>query len=304
MPSYNFPAMTTALSSMSLAEIKRQLHRARRLAVEIGTPGAHAYRAAVEGAIAEKGHHDDVAATPATIGVSLEDTEWLWHGIEYTESVLTGLNPVGRNGNRRKHLLSRTRGKIKRVGAGTFLLEEYSANERTGRMPASWARNIWATLSTGRSDLVKETWILQNAARFSGEKVGTAHDMILALWPIFGLDVPPRPNHAAPVNERAVARMRRLVTKELISLGSQHGVKLPDTPVFTVESLSLVAERRAALERAGYRCEHSGCGVSDLTMLHVHHVVHRAHRGSDSRDNLRVLCANHHAAEHRRRKAE
>ena len=54
--------------------------------------------------------------------------------------------------------------------------------------------------------------------------------------------------------------------------------------------------RRAALERAGWRCER--CGAAGR--LEVHHRVEVQHGGTDAPDNLEVLCVSCHIAHHRR----
>lgn len=65
------------------------------------------------------------------------------------------------------------------------------------------------------------------------------------------------------------------------------------------EADALEAGRRAALERAGWRCERCGEG---MVPLHVHHVVSRARgagwEGLHKPDNLRVLCGRCHDAVH------
>jgi len=55
--------------------------------------------------------------------------------------------------------------------------------------------------------------------------------------------------------------------------------------------------RRAALVRAGHRCETPGCGRTRF--LEVHHVKPRAAGGGNKPGNLRVLCAACHALAHR-----
>src|SRR5688500_2743238 len=53
-------------------------------------------------------------------------------------------------------------------------------------------------------------------------------------------------------------------------------------------------QRRAALERAGGRCQHPGCFRSSLGgPLHVHHVSY-SRLGSERPEDLIVLCREHH----------
>ena len=53
-------------------------------------------------------------------------------------------------------------------------------------------------------------------------------------------------------------------------------------------------QRRAVLERDGWRCQH--CGSRDN--LHLHHQLFLSHGGPDSAENLIVLCAECHQALH------
>lgn len=53
--------------------------------------------------------------------------------------------------------------------------------------------------------------------------------------------------------------------------------------------------KRLALRRDGARCRI--CGFD--TLVHVHHIVHKAKGGDDEITNLIVLCPNHHAMAHR-----
>ena len=54
--------------------------------------------------------------------------------------------------------------------------------------------------------------------------------------------------------------------------------------------------RRAALERAAYRCELPDCRKS--SRLEVHHVTPIYEGGTNEPANLRVLCRKHHVREH------
>jgi 5-methylcytosine-specific restriction endonuclease McrA len=51
---------------------------------------------------------------------------------------------------------------------------------------------------------------------------------------------------------------------------------------------------RRVLERDGWRCQKCG----SLESLQVHHRVKRSQQGNDSLDNLVLLCAYSHLAEH------
>ncbi len=55
--------------------------------------------------------------------------------------------------------------------------------------------------------------------------------------------------------------------------------------------------RRAALHRAGHRCESTGCGRTRF--LEVHHRLHRAEGGGHDPANLQVLCSACHRHAHR-----
>jgi len=56
-----------------------------------------------------------------------------------------------------------------------------------------------------------------------------------------------------------------------------------------------------ALERAGGYCETPGCRVRVFGRPeNFHHIRHRSLGGSDSLDNIRVLCLEHHNREHGR----
>jgi hypothetical protein len=56
--------------------------------------------------------------------------------------------------------------------------------------------------------------------------------------------------------------------------------------------------RYAVFERDGWQCRVPGC--SAYGPLHAHHIVFRAHGGSDDPDNLVTLCTFHHKALHDR----
>ncbi len=49
------------------------------------------------------------------------------------------------------------------------------------------------------------------------------------------------------------------------------------------------------LERDGWMCQH--CGRRE--QLQIHHLIHRSQLGTDSEDNLIVLCAECHHQVHR-----
>lgn len=65
--------------------------------------------------------------------------------------------------------------------------------------------------------------------------------------------------------------------------------------------------RLAVFDRAFGRCEDCGCTAGRLRFTgrgvrvagaHVHHVRHRAHGGNHALENLRLLCADCHSAQH------
>jgi hypothetical protein len=58
------------------------------------------------------------------------------------------------------------------------------------------------------------------------------------------------------------------------------------------------SRRRAVLERDGRRCSVRGC--SSTSFLEVHHIKNRSNGGSNSEDNLVVLCSNCHGHVHER----
>lgn len=53
--------------------------------------------------------------------------------------------------------------------------------------------------------------------------------------------------------------------------------------------------KRLAMQRDGAQCRLCGFDV----VVHVHHIVHKAHGGDNSQGNLITLCPNHHAMAHR-----
>lgn len=53
--------------------------------------------------------------------------------------------------------------------------------------------------------------------------------------------------------------------------------------------------KRLAMQRDGAHCRLCGFDV----VVHVHHIVHKAHGGDNSQGNLITLCPNHHAMAHR-----
>lgn len=55
--------------------------------------------------------------------------------------------------------------------------------------------------------------------------------------------------------------------------------------------------RRAALHRAGHRCESPGCGRTRF--LEVHHRKPRAKGGGHDPANLQILCSGCHRFAHR-----
>ena len=57
------------------------------------------------------------------------------------------------------------------------------------------------------------------------------------------------------------------------------------------------ATERFVKHRDGYRCTVPGCRSSQN--LEVHHIMHRAHGGTNDPSNLTTLCWGHHAAHHR-----
>ncbi len=53
-------------------------------------------------------------------------------------------------------------------------------------------------------------------------------------------------------------------------------------------------ERTKALQRARYRCEVIGCGVTGAKILTVHHILPRVEGGGNYAENLIALCGYHH----------
>jgi 5-methylcytosine-specific restriction endonuclease McrA len=56
------------------------------------------------------------------------------------------------------------------------------------------------------------------------------------------------------------------------------------------------AVRKAVLARDGYRCTVAGCRAT--RNLDVHHLEHREHGGTHTKENLTTLCDGHHVAHH------
>lgn len=68
--------------------------------------------------------------------------------------------------------------------------------------------------------------------------------------------------------------------------------------VYDDQNAREMRRRHAVLERDGWRCCAPGC--SAYGPLHAHHIVFRAHGGSDEPANLVTLCDFHHRALHDR----
>jgi hypothetical protein len=94
--------------------------------------------------------------------------------------------------------------------------------------------------------------------------------------------------------------------------GSSSSVKPPEIPeaacldalldhflaVYDDGNAREMRRRYAVFERDGWQCRAPGC--SAYGPLHAHHIVFRAHGGSDDPDNLVTLCDFHHKALHDR----
>lgn len=53
-------------------------------------------------------------------------------------------------------------------------------------------------------------------------------------------------------------------------------------------------------KKPGMKCEIEGCGIDDLSMIHLHHIIERKEVGTSNDDsNLAILCSNHHNLVHR-----
>jgi 5-methylcytosine-specific restriction endonuclease McrA len=63
-----------------------------------------------------------------------------------------------------------------------------------------------------------------------------------------------------------------------------------------IQSPEWGAIRMDALQRAGFQCEHVGCQMT--TTLQVHHVRYTRFGGRELPTDLKVLCKDHHEAEH------
>jgi hypothetical protein len=68
--------------------------------------------------------------------------------------------------------------------------------------------------------------------------------------------------------------------------------------VYDDQNAREMRRRHAVFERDGWRCRAPGC--SAYGPLHAHHIVFRAHGGSDDPANLVTLCDFHHKALHDR----
>jgi len=57
-----------------------------------------------------------------------------------------------------------------------------------------------------------------------------------------------------------------------------------------------VATRRHVMRRDNLRCRYKNC--RSCKFLHIHHIVYRANGGTDTADNLLLLCSGHHRMVH------
>lgn len=77
-----------------------------------------------------------------------------------------------------------------------------------------------------------------------------------------------------------------------------HGLVSKDSTGPRTAEQPFSVTRLIALERDGNRCTWDGCNATER--LHVHHIKPRRQGGGHEVENLRTLCASHHAKEHMR----
>lgn len=65
----------------------------------------------------------------------------------------------------------------------------------------------------------------------------------------------------------------------------------------TLGNASLLKKLQFSKHTDTWVCEE--CGYDNFFALELHHVIHRAHGGSDDFDNLQLLCPNCHVTHHR-----
>jgi hypothetical protein len=173
---YHPNALIAALPTADTRAIKKILSEARAG----DSPGRTRVAAAAQAELERRDLCVSVAATHDD-GLPRHIVEQAWEAVFFCEAAVTAQNPIGKNGRRKMHRLSRTREMIKRWGVkGALERIESKDSERA-------LFNMQVVIRAGRPDLLWEEIVLRNAQHFDPHAVNAIYAFALKHFGQYGL---------------------------------------------------------------------------------------------------------------------
>jgi hypothetical protein len=173
---YDPNALIAALPTADLRAVKKILNEARRG----DSPGRARVAVAAQAELERRDLQASVAVTHDD-GLPRHIVEQAWEALLFCEAAVTSQNPVGKNGQRKKHRLSRTREMIKRWGVkGALERIESKDSDRA-------LFNMRVVIQAGRPDLLWEEIVLRNAKHFDPRAVTAIYKFAVEHFRKYGL---------------------------------------------------------------------------------------------------------------------